>query len=253
MMRLIALAFLSLSAAQAQEPARFTYEIVRVYPHDPEAFTQGLLFHGGALFESTGLYGRSTLREVELETGAVRRSQDFPAQIFAEGIALDGEKIIALTWRNRGGYVFKREDFSPVSTFDYEGEGWGLASDGARLIMSDGTADLRFLDPVTLVETGRVTATLRGKPLKNLNELEWIDGALFANVWRTNVIVRIDIETGAVTGLIDLRGLRDALGDAPQADVLNGIAWDADAKRLFVTGKNWPKLFEIRLVEQTAK
>lgn len=242
-------AFISvLSIARAAEPERFTYDVVAAYPHDPAAFTQGLFYHGGRLYEGTGLVGRSTLREVDLSSGKVLRKQDLAAHVFGEGIALFGDEIVAITWKNGEGAVFDRKSFRQKRSFTYDGEGWGLTSDGARLIMSDGTDALRFLDPKTLTETSRIAVTLNGKPLTFLNELEWIDGAVFANVWQTNAIVRIDPKSGVVTGIVDMRGLKEKLGNAPGADVLNGIAWDAKGKRLFITGKNWPKLFEVQLV-----
>ncbi|MBY0421941.1 MAG: glutaminyl-peptide cyclotransferase [Parvularculaceae bacterium] len=250
-----AAAFFAASAAASAPAAdveRFAYEVVAEYPHDPEAFTQGLFFHDGKLYEGTGLVGQSTLREVELETGKVLRRIDLPPHVFGEGVAPWKDRIVTITWRNGEGYVFDRKGFRKLRAFAYPGEGWGLTSDGRRLIMSDGTSALRFLDPETLAETGRVEVTLRGKPLKNLNELEYVDGAVFANVWQTSAVVRIDPKTGTVTGVVDLRGLRDRIGDAPGADVLNGIAWDAKKKRLFLTGKKWPKLFEVRLVPKPA-
>ncbi len=246
----LAAAFVGAASAPAfsQSPQRYSYEVVAAYPHDPQAFTQGLFFLKGKLYESTGLVGRSTLREVDLKTGKVLRRQDLPPHVFGEGIAPFGDRIVALTWKNGEGYVFDRTSFRKLSRFAYAGEGWGLTGDGERLIMSDGTDALRFLDPKTLTETGRIRVTLNGKPLTRLNELEFIDGAVYANVWQTNAIVRIDPSSGVVTAVIDMRGLREELGGAQGADVLNGIAWDAASKRLFVTGKNWPKLFEVRLV-----
>lgn len=243
----------SFSVASAAQPRIYGYEIVKEYPHDPLAFTQGLFFQNGYLYEGTGQYGESSLRRVELETGKVLKRHHLPDNVFGEGVAPWKGDIVALTWKNGAGFVFDADSFEKERDFTYDGEGWGLTQDGARLIMSDGTADLRFLDPETLAETGRVTVTYGGKTLGALNELEWIDGEVFANVWRTDVIARIDPETGYVVGLIDMRGLRDRLGpDAAGVDVLNGIAWDAETGRLFVTGKYWPKLFEIRLVERKA-
>ena len=237
-----------LSIARAAAPERYTYEIVAAYPHDSAAFTQGLFFLNGKLYEGTGQVGQSSLREVDLKSGKVLRRIDLPAHVFGEGIAPFGDEIVTITWKNGEGAVFERKSFRKTRSFTYAGEGWGLTTDGARLIMSDGTDALRFLDPKTLKETSRVAVTLNGKPLTRLNELEWIDGAVFANVWQTNAIVRIDPNTGVVTGVADLRGLKEKLGAAPGADVLNGIAYDAKMKRLFVTGKYWPKLFEVRLV-----
>lgn len=226
------------------------YEVARAYPHDPEAFTQGLFWRDGHLFESTGHYGRSTVRKVRLEDGAVLQSQTLSADYFGEGITDWEDRLISLTWRNGGGFVWDLPTLTPTAIFTYEGEGWGLTHDATRLIMSDGTADLRFLDPDTLVETGRITVTDGGRPVDRLNELEWIEGEIYANIWQSDRIARIDPATGRVKGWIDLAGL---LSDAERAsvedDVLNGIAWDPAARRLFVTGKHWPRLFEIRLTE----
>lgn len=250
----VAAMFAFSSPANAEQPRIYGYEIVNEYPHDPQSFTQGLFFQDGYLYESTGQPGESSLRKVALESGEVVQRRDLPDTVFGEGSAPWKGDIVALTWKSGVGFVFDGVSFDKERDFSYDGEGWGLTQDGERLIMSDGTADLRFLDPETLKETGRVTVTYGGKTLAALNELEWIDGEVFANVWRTEIIARIDPETGAVTGLIDMRGLRARLGaDATGVDVLNGIAYDAKTERLFVTGKYWPKLFEIRLVERKAQ
>ncbi len=238
-------------SAQAQEPTLFGYRVVREYPHDREAFTQGLFFRDGFLYESTGLNGRSSIRRVALETGEVLQRREIDAQYFGEGIVDWGDRIISLTWQSERGFVFDIDNFAERSSFSYAGEGWGLTRDARRIIMSDGTARLRFLDPASLRETGAVAVTLNGQPLANLNELEWIDGAVYANVWQTNWIARIDPRSGVVTGLIDLAGLLPAaVRVAGHTDVLNGIAYDAATRRLFVTGKNWPRLYEIELVER---
>ena len=231
---------------RAEVPVQ-SYEVVHAYPHDKTAFTEGLFFHDGALYESTGLYP-SFIRQVRLETGEVLRQRDLPTVYFGEGMTTLNGKLYSLTWRNHIGFIWKLDDFSPLGGFSYPGEGWALTTDGRRLIMSDGTDQLRFLDPETLAETGRVSVTADGQPLDQINELEWIDGEVFANLWQTNRIARIDPETGVVKAFIDLTALvpQDA-GLDPNDDVLNGIAWDADGKRLFVTGKRWPQLFEIRL------
>jgi len=232
-------------------PTYYDYRVINTYPHDDTAFTQGLFFDHGVMFESTGLIGQSTLRRVDLATGEVLQRTDLADDLFGEGIALAGDKIISLTWRAGKGFVFDKKTFSKLKSFSYEGEGWGITFDGAQLIMSDGTATLRMLDLETLDVTSTLDVSFRGKPVRRLNELEWIDGAIFANIWGMNAIVRIDPNSGVVTGVIDLRGL------LPEEDftegktnVLNGIAYDAETKRLFVTGKNWPKLFEIELVER---
>ena len=222
------------------------YQVVRVYPHDPTAFTQGLVFADGVLYEGTGLNGQSTLRKVTLENGVVLQQQRLDAQYFGEGIALVGDSILQLTYTTGVGFVYDRATFQRQRTFTYTGEGWGLAYDGTRVVMSDGTPFLRFLDPKTLKETGRVQVTDGGRPVEDLNELEFVKGEIYANVWQSDRIARIDPKSGAVRGWIDLKGIlnpKDAIG----ADVLNGIAYDAAGDRLFVTGKLWPKLFEIRV------
>jgi glutamine cyclotransferase len=241
---------LSAPAAEAKAP-EYGYRVLARYPHDPGAFTQGLFYLDGFLYESTGLEGRSSIRKVRLETGEVVKSFAIPPQFFGEGMVDWKDRLISLTWRSEVGFVFDRETFAPQRLFSYRGEGWGLTRDGRRLIMSDGTAQLRFLDPETLRETGRVTVTDEGRPVKNLNELEYVRGEVWANVWLTDRIARIDPATGKVTGWIDLTGL---LGPADRArgqpDVLNGIAFDAAKGRVFVTGKQWPVLYQIELVRK---
>ena len=219
--------------------------VVNVFPHDAGAFTQGLVFHDGFLFESTGQYGRSSLRRVAPSTGEVLQQRPLGFQYFAEGLTeLDG-RLMQLTWQARAGFVYDRTTFDLEDTFSYSGEGWGLTDDGTRLIMSDGSDALRFLDPVSFVETGRVRVRDGSAPVVQLNELEFVRGEVYANVWHANRIARIDPESGQVLGWIDLAGLL-APGEVsdPEA-VLNGIAYDEDEDRLFVTGKYWPKLFEI--------
>jgi glutaminyl-peptide cyclotransferase len=226
----------------------YGYEVVHVYPHDVHAFTEGLFFLNGYLYESTGLEGQSTIRKERLETGEVLRRVDVPRQYFGEGIVNWKNHLVALTWQSHAGFVYNLDTFKVERRFSYPGEGWALTQDGKRLIMSDGTAQLRFLDPDTLSETGRLDVSYEGRPLTNLNELEWVRGEIYANVWQTNLIVRIDPGSGAVTGVINLGGLLSPGDFVPQqTDWLNGIAYDARTDRLFVTGKNWPKLFEIRL------
>lgn len=222
------------------------YEVVNTYPHDREAFTQGLVFLDGVLYESTGLFGQSTLRKVRLDTGEVLQRRVVESRYFAEGLAEFGGRLLQLTWQSNIGFVYDLESFKLMSTFAYRGEGWGLTHDARRLIMSDGTSTLRFLDPATFRETGRLTVRDGADTVDELNELEFVKGTIYANVWQTDRIAMIAPDTGLVTGWIDLRGLltgRDARG----AEVLNGIAYDAQRDRLFVTGKRWPKLFEIRL------
>lgn len=228
----------------------YGYEVVNTLPHDARAFTQGLLYHEGSLIESTGQYGESTLREVELSTGKVLRKVDVPPQFFAEGAALLDGKIYQLTWTNGIGFIYDARTFERVGQFRYDGEGWGLTSDGRSLILSDGTNQLRFLDPKTFNVVRTVNVVDRGRPLRELNELEFVKGEIFANVWHDDRIARIDPESGAVRGWIDLAGLLPA-GEASSGEaVLNGIAYDEAGDRLFVTGKLWPKLFEIRLKQK---
>ncbi len=237
----------SASPAPDTRPPVYGYEVVRTFPHDPTAFTQGLVIRDGVLLESTGR-NPSSVRRVRLEDGVVLQKHELAPEYFGEGLTEIDGRLITLTWNNGVGFVWNAADLSQTSRFTYAGEGWGLTHDGARLILSDGSAALRFLDPVTFAETGRVAVTLNGRPVRQLNELEWIDGEVWANVWQTNYILRIDPASGNVAGIIDLSGLlpEGTIKD-PNDDVLNGIAWDAATRRLFVTGKNWPSLFEIRL------
>lgn len=221
--------------------------IVARYPHDRTAFTQGLVWHDGALFESTGQPGVSDVRRVNLTDGKVLARTRLPGQQFGEGLAVDGQQLVSLTWQDGIAHRWNAKTLKAVGSARYPGEGWGLASDGRSLILSDGTPTLRFLDPKTFRETRRVTITANGRPVHNLNELEMIDGKLWGNIWHRDYIVRIDPATGAVDGLVDLAPLRAELGPLDPEAVLNGIAWDAAGKRLFVTGKWWPTLFEIAL------
>jgi glutaminyl-peptide cyclotransferase len=247
---LLALAWGLAAPALAAIPV-YDAEVVRAYPHDPAAFTEGLFYHDGALYESTGLEGQSTLRKVELATGRVLRSRALDSQYFGEGIVPWKGRLIQLTWVSHVGFVYDLATFAPIARFTYPGEGWALTEDGRDLIMSDGTPVLRFLDPDTLKPVRRLTVTADGVPLRNINELEWVKGQILANVWMTRRIARIDPATGRVTAWIDLGRLvpPDVAGDADA--VANGIAWDAQHDRLFVTGKRWPRLFEIHLVRRT--
>jgi len=234
------------AAAAAQVPA-YGFEVVQTRPHDRRAFTQGLAFRNGELFESTGRYP-STVRRVRLEDGVVLQRRELDEAYFGEGLTEINGRVVTLTWKSGKAFVWDADDLTLLEEHSYPGEGWGLTDDGARLILSDGTPTLRFLDPATFAETGRVTVTLNGRPVGQINELEWIEGEVFANVWQTDFIIRIDPATGAVTGIIDLSELMpDRRRLDPIDDVLNGIAWDPQGRRLFVTGKNWPTLFEIRL------
>jgi glutaminyl-peptide cyclotransferase len=241
-------ALLLAAGARAGIPV-FGYEIVHTYPHDKAAFTEGLFYLDGFLYESTGLERQSTIRKVRLETGAVLQQIELPPQYFGEGIVNWGTHLLSLTWKSEVGFVWDLRSLKLQKQFSYRGEGWALTQDGHRIIMSDGTPGLRFLDPRTLAEIGHVDVTLNGKPVSRINELEWVDGEVYANVWETNWILRIDPGSGRVVGLINLAGLLPASDQGAGIDsVLNGIAYDQKAARLFVTGKNWPQLFEIRLV-----
>ena len=235
-------------------PQAFTYQIIASYPHDPEAWIEGLVYSDGVLFESTGEPGRSSVREVELATGKIVRKHMLDGVFYGEGLAQVGNHLVQLTWKNQIGFVYDANTFEQISTFQYAHEGWGLAYNGKELTVSDGTATLRFFDPDKLTEVRRVQVTDSDKPVVMLNELEWMNGEVLANIWQTDLIARIDPQTGVVTGWINLAGLlsdKDR-AEAQQAgrviDVLNGIAYDAKQDRLFVTGKLWPKLFEIKLV-----
>ena len=225
----------------------YTYEVVKVRPHDRGAFTQGLVFLDGVLYESTGLNAESSLRKVDLDTGKVLKNVDVPAQFFAEGLAVLNGKMFQLTWQNNKCFVYNLTNFEKMGEFTYPGEGWGLATDGSRLIMSDGTDQIRFLDPATFEEKGRISVRAHGQPVNRLNELEYINGEIYANVWTTDYVVRIDPATGRVVGVIDFTGLLAPEDRDQTTDVLNGIAYDAAGDRLFITGKHWPKLFEVRL------
>jgi glutamine cyclotransferase len=228
--------------------AAYSYRVVTTYPHDSRAYTQGLIFRDGFLYESTGLNGRSTLRKVRLETGEVLQEHRLDPKYFGEGLTDFGSRLIQLTWQTNVGFVYDLQTFKPIGQFNYPGEGWGITQDGKRLIMSDGDArgELRFLDPATLKELGRLTVRDQGRPVSNLNELEFVKGEILANIYQTERVARIDPASGRVTGWIDLTGL---LGAAERlgTDVLNGIAYDAARDRLFVTGKLWPRLFEIQI------
>lgn len=227
--------------------------VVREFPHDPGAFTQGLTFSHRYLYESTGLTGKSSLRRVELETGRVDKFKPLPGIVFGEGLTAWADKLIVLTWRTGVGFVFDRESFEQEGEFTYPTEGWGITHDGRELIMSDGSARLYFLDPETFSETRRIEVRDDTGAVTRLNELEFIKGEIFANIWCEDVIARISPDTGQVRGWIDLRGLRDRLGHSHSAEVLNGIAYDAQGDRILVTGKLWPKLFEIRIVARSGR
>lgn len=230
----------------------YSYEVVNVYPHDPAAFTEGLLFRDGYLYESTGMNGASSIRKVELKSGRVVQQRDLPSTIFGEGIVDWKNELISVTWKTQEGYVFDIDTFDFKRKFNYPGEGWGMTHNDKNLLLSDGTPSIRVLDPQTLRQTAAIHVTAQGKPVDQLNELEWVKGQIYANIWQTNRIARIDPKTGKVTAWIDLSGLLSHSDRAfDRVDVLNGIAYDAKGDRLFVTGKYWPNLFEIRLVAPT--
>lgn len=247
---LVGVVAMASAAPQRSIPSRAPvagYRVVHVFPHDPQAFTQGLVYLDGVLYEGTGLNGRSSIRKVKIENGEVLQLQKVDPQYFGEGIAVVGDTIFELTWQSGIGFLYDRASFQRKGTFTYRGEGWGLTFDGKRLIMSDGSALLQFLDPATQKVISRLEVRDGGSPVLNLNELEYVKGEIFANVWQTNRIARISPKTGRVTGWIDLTGLLSAR-EAEGTDVMNGIAYDAARDRLFVTGKLWPKVFEIRIV-----
>jgi len=225
----------------------YRYRVLKTYPHDPEAFTQGLLFQAGELYEGTGLWGRSSLRRVTLETGEVQQQHNLEDRYFGEGLALWGDRLIQLTWRSGRGFVYDRATFQLLQTFQYPTEGWGLTQDGESLILSDGSDRLYFLDPETFQFRRYLTVQDGDRPINRLNELEYINGEVWANIWLDTRIARIDPATGQVLAWIDLAGLDPTAQQNPDA-VLNGIAYDAQGDRLFVTGKLWPRLYEIEIL-----
>ena len=241
---------LAAAAAGAGVPI-YDADVVHVFPHDPSAFTEGLFYLDGFLYESTGIERQSSIRKVRIDTGAVVQKIEIPPQYFGEGIVNWQDHLISLTWKSRVGFVFDLATLKQQKQFSYEGEGWALTQDGRQLIMSDGTPVLRLLNPVTLKETGEIHVTMEGRDLRNVNELEWVKGEIFANVWQTEWLARIDPHSGKVVGVIDLRHLLAPTDRVSGPDaVLNGIAYDATHDRLFVTGKNWPKVFEIHVHAQ---
>lgn len=229
-------------------PLQYDYELIGTFPHDRGAFLQGLVWEDGVWYEGTGLRGQSTLRKVEPETGEVLQQVELDDSLFGEGITIFEDRIYQLTWQAKRGFIYDKESFELLEEFSYPTEGWGITHDGEQLIMSDGSATIYFLDPVTLEQINKITVTNQGQPVENLNELEYIDGLIYANVWQTPFIMMINPETGHVEGLLKLDDLLTPADKEIPVDVLNGIAYDADADRLFVTGKLWPKIFEIKLV-----
>ncbi len=227
-----------------------SYRVVAEYPHDKNAFTQGLIVHQGIMFEGTGQQGKSQLRQVDLKTGRALKAVALPARFFGEGIAIAEEELFQLTWKSRVCFVYDPKTLELKRTVRYPGEGWGLTFDGQSLIMSDGSSTLRFYDPKTFKLRKRIAVKDRGRPIKNLNELEYINGEVWANIWYEDKMIRIDPQSGRVIAWIDLKGLKPASLRFKREAVYNGIAFDADAKKLYVTGKNWPKLFEIEIISR---
>ena len=228
-------------------PERLIVKVLSTRPHEAGSYTQGLLLDGGSLFESTGLYGESSLREIDPQTGAVKRKVVVPQQYFAEGLALVGDRLVQLTWQEQKAFFYKLSDFTKAGEVRYDGEGWGLCWDGTRLVMSDGSDRLTFRDPKTFAVLGGVNVTLSGRLIDRLNELECVGGAIYANVWQTDDILRIDPASGKVTAVIDASGLLSP-AEREKAEVLNGIAWDPAKKTFLITGKLWPKIFEVTFV-----
>jgi glutamine cyclotransferase len=238
----------SLDSTTPEVVPLYTYKIVNTYPHDRNAFTQGLVFEDGVLYEGTGLHGQSTLRKVELETGDILRILTLPAQFFGEGVTIYGNKLIQLTWQSNVGFIYDKESFELLQEFNYSTEGWGITHDGKRLIMSDGTSTLHFLDPETFQEIGQIEVYDRNGPVTKLNELEYVRGEIYANIWKTDRVARIAPLTGRVMGWIELENILSPEDRNHRVDALNGIAYDAKNDRLFVTGKFWPKIIEIEMI-----
>lgn len=234
------------ASAPVAPPAReYGYQVVNRYPHDVNAFTQGLVVHKGAFLETTGQYGFSSLRRVTIKTGSVDRLEKIDARYFGEGMTVLNGRVYVLTYLNQKGFVFDESTLRKTGEFSYFGEGWGLTTDGVHLYMSNGTSTISVHEPENFRTIRTIGATLNGNPISNLNELEWINGEIWANVWMTDKIVRIDPTTGLVTGVVDMAGLLPPSERTASTDVLNGIAWDSTHARLYVTGKNWPTVFEI--------
>lgn len=229
---------------------QYRFEVVRSFPHDPQAFTQGLFFENGALYESTGLNGRSSLRKVDLASGNVLMKVNVGQQYFAEGMTMFRGKVFQLTWKAGKGFIYDPATFEKTGEFAYTGEGWGLTHDDNSLIMSDGSSTLRFINPDNFTVEQTIKVTANGQPVERLNELEYVEGEIFANIWETDKIARIDPHSGKVVSSIDLTGLLPESDRTPETDVLNGIAYDAATERLFLTGKLWPKVFEVKLLEK---
>ncbi|MDT0552532.1 glutaminyl-peptide cyclotransferase [Urechidicola vernalis] len=231
-------------------PAIYTYNIINSYPHDKNAYTQGLEIHDGVLYESTGQYGTSSLRKVELKTGKVLKQIDLDQQYFGEGMTKFNDEIVLLTWKKGTGFVYDFETFEQKDTFTYNKEGWGLTNNGTHLIKTDGSERIQFLDPITKKQTGFIEAYTHKRKVENLNELEYVNGKIYANIYQQNSLLILDADTGKIEGIADLRGLRNKVEQHAGLDVLNGIAYDGDNDKLYVTGKNWSKLFEIELLKK---
>jgi glutamine cyclotransferase len=238
----------SLPSRSKNHPPEYTFEVVRQLPHDSAAFTQGFTYYDGFFYEGTGRQGRSSLRQVDPETGRLARKVDLAPDLFGEGVTVLGNEVIQLTWLSHVGFVYDLSDFHLLETFKYSGEGWGLTTDGRDLFMSDGSAEIRVLDASTFAEKRRIRVSDGGKPVEQLNELEFVEGEIYANVWHSDRIARISPQTGRVVGWIDITGLLGPFYQREAEAVLNGIAYDSRGKRLFVTGKLWPKIFEIRII-----
>lgn len=236
------------SSRSKNHPPEYTVEVVRQLPHDATAFTQGFTYRNGFFYEGTGRQGQSSLRQVELKTGRLLRKVDLAPDLFGEGVTVLGNEVIQLTWTSHIGFVYNLSDFQLLRTFSYSGEGWGLTTDGRDLFMSDGSAEIRVLDASTFAEKRRIRVSGGGTPVDQLNELEFVEGEIYANVWHSDRVARISPRTGRVVGWIDLTGVLGPFYQREAEAVLNGIAYDSKGKRLFVTGKLWPKVFEIRVI-----
>jgi glutamine cyclotransferase len=252
MRKLLSLAVIlsSLTACHKSKPETLGYQIVSVRSHDPDAYTQGLQWTAGRLFESTGQYGQSTLRELEPTTGNILRKRPLAKSVFGEGLTVLNQELWLITWKENTAYVFEPDTFKPLRTHSYQGEGWGLTNDGKHLIMSDGSSTLKFINPQNFSILKTLDVQDGKSPVKNLNELEWVDGQIFANIYLTDKIVRISPQDGQVTGWLDLAGLRNQLTQPNHAEVLNGIAFMKSSGHLLVTGKYWPQLFEIKIARK---
>lgn len=233
--------------SDSQAAQKISYEVVNTYPHDPQAFLQGLVWYDGGFYESTGLYGESTLRRVEFPSGRVLKKIDLAADLFGEGLALVENHLVQITWQANRGFVYDRDTFRLIREFSYDTEGWGITYDGKNLIMSDGSSTLTYRDPQTYQPVKKLNVTMNGRPVSMLNELEFIEGEIWSNIWQADTIVRINPSTGKVASYLDMRGVLPRESRTGHEDVLNGIAYDGDHKRIFISGKKWPRVLEIKL------